>query len=139
MNDTENIINGEGNSNEEFLFHQLLAMFQALALQQLGKLMNPITGKVERDLHQAKITIDMINMIQKKTEGNLADREKMMINNILLELRMNYVDENNRPDPDEETKIDSEEDNSKADKEDTTLQEEGQPADEEQVDKKQEE
>jgi hypothetical protein len=132
LNETKNITDNDGNSNEEFLFHQLLAMFQALALQQLGKLMNPITGKVERDLHQAKITIDMISMIQKKTEGNLTDREKMVVDNILLELRMNYVDESNRPD--DEAEIDSEEDNPKVDKEDTALQEEDQPAGEEQVD-----
>ena len=137
MNETENIIGNDGNSSEEFLFHQLLAMFQALALQQLGKLMNPITGKVERDLQQAKITIDMISMIQKKTEGNLADREKMMIDNILLELRMNYVDESNRPD--DEAEIDSEEDNSQMDKEDTASQKEDQPSEKEQADKKPEE
>lgn len=133
----EDITDNDGNSNEEFLFHQLLAMFQALALQQLGKLMNPITGKVERDLQQAKITIDMISMLQKKTKGNLADREKMMIDNILLELRMNYVDESNRPDDDAE--IDSEDDNSKVDKEDTASQKEDQPGGKERVDKKQEE
>ena len=137
MNETENIIGNDGNSSEEFLFHQLLAMFQALALQQLGKLMNPITGKVERDLQQAKITIDMIDMIQKKTEGNLADREKMMIDNILLELRMNYVDESNRPD--DEAEIDSEEDNSQMDKEVTASQKEDQPSEIEQADKKPEE
>ena len=47
-------------------------MFETLALQQLGKLVSPITGKVERDLRQARITIDMLVMIREKTAGNLS-------------------------------------------------------------------
>lgn len=84
--------------NEAYLFHHLIAMFQALALQQLGKIMNPVTGKVERDLHQARITIDMIEMIQAKTAGNLTGDEKKIIDTILMDLQMNYVDESSRPD-----------------------------------------
>ena len=136
MIETEDNKDNEGNSGEEFLFHQLIAMFQALALQQLGKLMNPITGKVERDLQQAKITIDMISMIQQKTEGNLSSREKGMIDNILLELRMNYVDESNRPD--DEEGAESEEDNSKAEKEDKSSDKGDQPSEKEQAEDKKE-
>ena len=92
--------NGEinGNQSDTFLFQHLLAMFQTLALQQMGKLMNPITGKVERDLHQARITIDMIAMIQKKTSGNLSVDEKRLVDNILMDLQMNFVDEKSRGD-----------------------------------------
>lgn len=79
-----------------FLFHSLVAMFQTLALQQLGKLANPINGKLERDLHQAKITIDMIGMIKEKTSGNLTPDEQRLIDTILTELQMNYVDEKSR-------------------------------------------
>jgi len=132
LNESEKINENEGNSIEEFLFHQLLAMFQALALQQLGKLLNPISGKVERDLQQAKITIDMIGMIQNKTEGNLTDSEQTMIENILLDLRMNYVDESKRPD--EAPATGAEEGEAEVTKEDTKSQKENQPADEEQDD-----
>jgi len=76
-------------------------MFQTLALQQMGKLMNPITGKVERDLRQARITIDMIAMIQKKTSGNLSAEEKRLVDNILMDLQMNFVDEKSRGDEEE--------------------------------------
>jgi len=84
-------INEESN-RDEFLFQHLVAMFQTLAYQQLGKLINPITGEVERDLQQAKITIDMLAMLQKKTEGNLGEREKRLLDSALMELQMNYVD-----------------------------------------------
>ena len=82
MEEKETTMEGE----DSFLFQHLVAMFQALALQQLGKIMNPVTGKVERDLQQAKITIDMIDMIQKKTAGNLTAGEKKLIDGILMDL-----------------------------------------------------
>ena len=110
-----------GNNGERFLFHHLLAMFQTLALQQLGKITNPVTGKVERDLQQARITIDMIAMLQKKTAGNLEEDEKKLLDSILLDLQMNYVDQNSRLD-EETDSTDSNEDAEKEDnKEDTGL------------------
>lgn len=85
------------NERNEYLFHHLVAMFHTLALQQLGKLVNPITGQMERDLQQAKITIDMLQMIKDRTAGNLEQSELMVLDRALLELQMNYVDEMNRP------------------------------------------
>ena len=79
-----------------FLFHHLITMFATLAYQQLGKIVNPITAKMERDLRQARITIDMLEMIREKTSGNLADEEERLLDSILMELQMNYVDEMNR-------------------------------------------
>ena len=84
-------------STNEYLFHHLIAMFQTLALQQMGKLVNPITGKLERDLQQGRITIDMLQMIKDKTEGNLQPAERAILDRALTELQMNYVDEMNRP------------------------------------------
>jgi len=77
-------------------------MFQTLAIQQMGKLINPITGKVERDLHQAKITVDMLGMLQKKTEGNLDENEKKILDTVMMELQMNYIDETARAEKEEE-------------------------------------
>ena len=71
-------------------------MYQTLALQQLGKIINPITGELERDLQQARITIDMLQMIQKRTLGNLTNYEKVFLDRVVLELQMNFVDEMER-------------------------------------------
>ncbi len=89
-------------SMNEYLFHHLVAMFQTLALQQMGKLVNPITGKLERDLQQGRITIDMLQMIKDKTEGNLQPAEQAVLDRALTELQMNYVDEVNRPEEEKE-------------------------------------
>lgn len=85
-----------GTERHEFLFHHLVAMFETLALQQLGKLVNPISGNVDRDLRQARITIDMLEMLREKTAGNLVPEEKRLLDAILTELQMNYVDESRR-------------------------------------------
>ena len=105
----DNGINDTDKARETFLFQHLVVMFQTLALQQMGKLTNPITGKVERDLHQAKITVDMLGMIQKKTEGNLDENEKRILDTVMMELQMNYIDETARADREEEEGVTAEE------------------------------
>ena len=98
----------------EFLFTQVVLMFQGAAWQHLGKVMNPATNKVERDLAQAKNTIDILGMLQAKTKGNLSDNEQKFLEHALYELRMNYVDEANKG-PDE---ADTSEDEAEAPAED---------------------
>ena len=47
----------------EALLMQIVAMFQFASLQHMGKLKNPVTEKIERDLPQAQIAIDMLVML----------------------------------------------------------------------------
>ncbi len=75
------------------LFVALVAGLQMSAWVQLGKVMNPGTGKVERELERARETIDLLSMLQEKTRGNLHAQEDAMLTRILLDLRMNYVEE----------------------------------------------
>ena len=74
-------------------FFQLVVSLQGGAMHQMGKIASPLTGKVERDLDMAKSSIDLLGMIKDKTEGNLTDEEKKLLDHILYELRLNYVDE----------------------------------------------
>ncbi len=75
------------------MFYQLVLSMQANAWTQMGKTASPLTGKVERNMGQAKLSIDMLEMIQSKTVGNLTDEEKKLLENTLYQLRMNYVEE----------------------------------------------
>lgn len=75
------------------LFIQLIVSFQSVALQQMGKIKNPLTDKIERDLKQAQLSIDMIDMLKTKTAGNHTEEESTFIDNVLRELKLNYVDE----------------------------------------------
>jgi len=83
----------EQNENYDMHFFQLVFSLQAGAMQQMGKIASLLTGKVERDLNLAKASIDMLDMLQRKTEGNLTPEEKMLIEHTLYELRLNYVEE----------------------------------------------
>jgi hypothetical protein len=83
----------------ELLFAQLVLGFQATAYQQMGKVINPFTGKIERNLESARHSIDMLAMIQEKAKGNLSESEAAFLDHVLAELRMNYVEETNKPQP----------------------------------------
>jgi hypothetical protein len=88
------------NSSRDDLFLHLVAMFQFAAMQQMGKLPNPVTGKIERDLAQASVSIDMLEMLQARTQSHRSVRESEYLDKVLFELRMNYVDEKKHPEKD---------------------------------------
>ena len=82
-----------GFDKDEAIFLSIMYSFHAAAMQQMGKIANPLTGKVERDLDAARGTIDVFAMFQKKTDGNLSDRERRILTNLITELQLNYVEE----------------------------------------------
>ena len=82
----------------------------------MGKLKNPVTDKVERNLEQAELSIDMLDMLKKKTGGNLTDEESDLIVRSLNELKMNFMDEkmkDEKASAEEDSSEDTEEDESK--------------------------
>ena len=82
--------------NGEALFTQLVAIFHGSAMVALGKIKNPATDKIERNLDQAKQSIDLLEMIKLKTKGNLSDSETRTLDHFLTDLRLNFVDEKNK-------------------------------------------
>ena len=62
-------------------------------LLQLGLIDDPVTGKKTKILPLAKQTIDILSMLEEKTQGNLTKDEGTMLKNILYDLRMLYVKE----------------------------------------------
>jgi len=81
-----------GNELNKVLFSQLVMMLSSSVMQQLGKLVNPVTHKSEVDLEGAQMTIDMLLMLQEKTKGNLDDDEGKMLGALLSSLQLNYVE-----------------------------------------------
>jgi len=86
--------NDERNLNAYFF--QLVYGLQMAAMQQMGKIASPITGKMERNLEAARSSIDMLSMLEEKTRNNLTKEESELLKNILFELRMNFVDESKK-------------------------------------------
>ena len=74
------------------LFLQLLYMFHTSAMQGLGKMADP-TGKVNRNLEYVSQTIDLMEMLKDKTKGNISEDIEKVLEGMLSELRLNYVDE----------------------------------------------
>ena len=89
----------EPSERHSVLFARLVLMLHAAAMQHLGKVKNPLTDRVERDLPGAQGMIDTLAMIESKTKGNLSGEEQRMLAQVLQELRLNYVDEAAKPDP----------------------------------------
>lgn len=67
----------------------------SLALQAtiaMGVMENPMTNKKEENLEQAKFLIDTLDVLKEKTKGNLTEEENKLLENVLYELRMQFVD-----------------------------------------------
>ncbi len=73
-------------------FFRLIATFEAAGMQQLGKIAHPVTGDVEVSLEGARDSIEILEMIRRKTEGNLSDDERRFLDHVLYQIRMNYVE-----------------------------------------------
>jgi len=89
----------------EAMFAALISGYATQAMVGLGKIASPITGEIERDLEQARAMIDILEMLEAKTEGNRTEAETGALRQALSMLRLNFVEEVNRP-PD--TDIDTE-------------------------------
>ncbi len=78
------------------MFIQYVSILTNAGMQQMGKIMNPVTGKMEKNLEAAKATIDLLSMLKEKTSGNLSANEEKVISSALANLQLNYADEVSR-------------------------------------------
>lgn len=81
------------------LFQGLVVSLAAATMQHLGKTLNSATGRIEKNLAAAQGTIDMLDMLEAKTKGNLAEGEAKLLRGVLAELKMNYVETLNEKPP----------------------------------------
>lgn len=72
-------------------FQALVFSLSTSALLQLGLAPNPASGKPEKDLPAAKQTIDILEILQEKTKGNLTPEEAHLLEDCLYDLKMSYV------------------------------------------------
>jgi hypothetical protein len=78
----------------EMDFEKFAASLYMSALMQLG-LAAPQGGKPQVDLMGARQTIDILGILKDKTKGNLTPAEENMLQNVLYELRMAYLEVTN--------------------------------------------
>jgi hypothetical protein len=98
---TENL---NPDQQDQLLCMMLIQQHQQIAMMGLGKLKNPATDEMDRDLSSAKYAIDTLKMLEKYTKGNIPQELKGFLDQTLTTLRLNYADESKKGD-----KTDSEE------------------------------
>ncbi len=75
----------------EIDFNSFIFSLSTSALIQLGKIEDPFTKTLVKNLPLAKQTIDLIGMLKEKTKGNLSPEEEKVIEYVLYDLRIQYV------------------------------------------------
>ncbi len=75
----------------EVTFATFVYSLSTSALVHLGEIPEPISEKMDRNLPLAKQTIDILGILQEKTQGNLTPEEENLLNSFLYDLRMRYV------------------------------------------------
>ena len=75
----------------EVTFSAFIMSLSTSALFHLGEISDPSSGEKRKDLGLAKHAIDTLDMLEKKTRGNLDADEKSMLADILYDLKLRYV------------------------------------------------
>ena len=88
------------------LFAHMVMQQSSMAMLLLGKTAHPETGKVVRDLEAAKLFIDLLEMLEFKTKGNLNQEEAALLKQSLMSLRMAFVEAVDSPSPPAESRPD---------------------------------
>jgi hypothetical protein len=68
-----------------------VASIGAQAMMGLGLIPDPVSGEKHLNLEQARYLIDVLGMLQEKTEGNLTEEEAQMLKNTVYDLKMTFV------------------------------------------------
>jgi len=99
----------ESKLTEQQLFDQLISSLVHSAWVYLGKIKNPMNDKLEKNVEQASVQIDMLDMLFKRMTGNMSEEEDKYLGHVIRELKMNFVEEKNKPEePDSSESVEEE-------------------------------
>src|SRR5439155_18740373 len=87
-----NMSKDEPRALPEIDFATFVLSMASSAFLHLGDMPHPDTQKPEPNLSLAKQTIDILGMLQGKTRGNLSRDEEQLLENLLYDLRLRYVE-----------------------------------------------
>lgn len=77
---------------EPVSFSTFILGLSTQALLHLGDIESPVSGQVERDLGAARHVIDILGILEAKTKNNLEQAEERLLEAVLYDLRMRYVE-----------------------------------------------
>jgi hypothetical protein len=78
-------------------FELLVTSLATEALMALGQMPHPATGKAQAQRNLAKYLIDTLEMLRDKTKGNLPPSEEQLIESVLHQMRLLFVETANAP------------------------------------------
>jgi hypothetical protein len=79
-------------SEEASGFETLVSYLSTTTMFQLGLLPGPGGERIPADMANAQRTIDLLQVLQEKTSGNLTPNESRLLDDVLYELRMTFVE-----------------------------------------------
>lgn len=72
-------------------FSNFILSLNTSALIHLGDLPDPQTRERIYDIQSAKQTVDILELLKTKTEGNLDSEEFRLLDDVIYDLRMKYI------------------------------------------------
>ena len=93
---SEQTTHKEPGSLPEIDFGMFVMSLASSVLVHLGEIDHPDSRERAPNLQLAKQTIDILGMLREKTRGNLTQEEAQLLDNLLYDLRMKYVDAKKR-------------------------------------------
>lgn len=85
-------LGGEQTQPEDVTFGGFVLGLSTEALALLGEIAHPATGERLRDLNGAQQIIDILAVLRERTRGNLSRDEENLMDAVLFDLRMKYVE-----------------------------------------------
>jgi hypothetical protein len=73
-------------------FETLVSYLSTTAMFQLGLIPGPSGEHIPADMPNAQRTVDLLEVLQEKTKGNLSASESRLLEDVLYELRMSFVE-----------------------------------------------
>jgi len=77
-------------------FDTLVSYLSTTAMFQMGLLPGPSGERIPADMPNARRTIDLLEILQQKTQGNLTPDESRLLDDVLYDLRMSFVEMDKR-------------------------------------------
>jgi hypothetical protein len=82
----------EDSVTSDLTFSGFVLSLATTAAVHFGDIADPVTGqRGEADLEAAARIIELLTMLQEKTKGNLIDQEDKLLDDLLYELRLRFV------------------------------------------------
>ena len=82
---------GQDSRERKMDFPTLVLSLTTTAMLQMGLVPDPVSQKVEKNLPAARQTIDILEILKDKTQGNLKPDEARLLDRCLHDLKMSFV------------------------------------------------